>query len=146
MKSIRHILFAVLFLSCASFVRAQGDAPYTEGSVWSVTQVKTKPGFTDDYLRQLKSIFVGELDEAKKEGLILSYKILLGSYSTPADYDILLMIEYKDFAAFDGQRAKFDAIDKKLFGTPDQEREGAAKRMEIREILGDKLLQEITLK
>jgi hypothetical protein len=146
MKMLRHLLLVCMFVAAASFARAQGEAPYTEGSVWSVTMVKTKPGLSDDYLKQLKTIFVGELDEAKKQDLILSYKILLGEASTPQDYDILLLVEYKNFAAFDGQRAKFDAIDKKLMGSADQQRETAVKRLDIREIIGDKLMQEVTLK
>jgi hypothetical protein len=146
MKTLRHLLFAVLFLAAAGFARAQGEAPYTEGSVWSVTMVKTKPGLSDDYLRQLKNLFVGELDEAKKQDLILSYKILLGQAATPEDFDILLMVEFKNFAAFDGQRAKFDAIDKKLMGSADAQRETAIKRLEVRQIMGDKLMQEVTLK
>ena len=146
MKTTRHLLLVVLLLVGASFAHAQGDAPYTEGTVWEVTMVKTKSYLTDDYLKQLKSIYIGEMDEAKKQGMIVSYKILLGSYATPQDYDILLLVEYKNFAAQDGLRAKFDAIDKKLVGSADQQRESAVKRMEVREILGTKLMQEITLK
>jgi hypothetical protein len=146
MKAIRHLLLVILIVTGASFARAQGESPYTEGSVWDVTMVKTKSGLSDDYLKQLKSIFVDELDAAKKEGMVLSYKILLGNYSTPQDYDVMLMVEYKNFAAFDGLRAKFDAIDKKLFGGADEERKSSIKRLEIREIMGEKLMQEVTLK
>jgi hypothetical protein len=147
MKILRQLVLpALLFFAAASFARAQGESPYNEGSVWSLTMVKTKPGLSDDYLKQIKSTFAGELDEAKKEGLILSYKILIGEAATPQDFDILLMVEVKNFAALDGQRAKFDAIDKKLLGSADQQRETAVKRLEIREIMGDKLMQEITLK
>ena len=146
MKAIRHLLLAVLFVAAASFARAQGEAPYTEGSVWDVTMVKTKTGLSDDYLKQIKSTFVGEMEAAKTEGLILSYKILLGTAATPQDYDILLMVEFKDFAAFDGQRAKFDALDKKIMGGADQQRDIAVKRLNIREIMGDKIMQEVTLK
>ncbi len=146
MKIIRTLVLAALFFAAAGFAHAQGEAPYTEGSVWGITMVKTKPGLGDDYLKQLKTIFVTELDEAKKEGLIVSYKILLGSAATAQDFDIMLMTEVKNFAALDGQRAKFDAIDKKIMGSEDQQRDSAVKRLEIREILGDKIMQEVTLK
>lgn len=146
MKSIRRLLLVAFVFAAAGFARAQGDAPYTEGSVWDITMVKTKPGLGDDYLKQLKTIMVDELEAAKKEGLVISYKILIGSAATPQDFDTLLLTEYKNFAALDGMRAKFDAIDKKIMGTADQQRESAVKRLEIREIMGDKLMQEITLK
>ena len=99
MKTIRHLLLLTLLVAAASLAHAQGDAPYNEGSVWDITTVKTKTGLQDDYLRQLKTIFVGELDEAKKQGLLLSYKILIGQAATAGDYDVMLLIEYKNFAA-----------------------------------------------
>ena len=84
MKTIRHSLLAVLLLAGASFAHAQGDAPLQRRRRFgAIAMVKTKPGLTDDYLKQLKPLFVGELEEAKKAGLIVSYKILLGTYATP---------------------------------------------------------------
>ena len=56
------------------------------------------------------------------------------------------MIEFKNMAAFDGMRAKLDPIADRLIGGEDAQREGAVKRMEIREVIGDKLIREITLK
>lgn len=56
------------------------------------------------------------------------------------------MIEFKNMTAFDGMRAKLDPIADRLIGGEDAQREGAVKRMEIREVIGDKLIREITLK
>ena len=56
------------------------------------------------------------------------------------------MIEYPNMAALDGLRDKTDAIGAKLVGTEDQQRQLAVKRLEIREIIGDKLMREVTLK
>ena len=125
---------------------AQSDAPYTEGPVWQVTMVKTKYGMGDDYLKGLAKTFKGTLEEAKKQDLIMDYKILLGDAANPQDFDILLMVESKNMAAFDNAREKFDPIAKKVEGSIEQQRTTAIKRTEIREILGDKLMREITLK
>jgi hypothetical protein len=70
----------------------------------------------------------------------------LGAASTPSDYDIMSMVEHKDMAALDGLRAKTDPIAQKIIGGEDQQRELAMKRVELREILGSKLMREITLK
>jgi hypothetical protein len=83
---------------------------------------------------------------SQKQGIITDYKILVGDASTQQDYDILLMIEYPNMAALDGLRDKTDAIGAKLVGTEDQQRQLAVKRLEIREIMGDKTMREITLK
>jgi hypothetical protein len=64
-------------LAFSQLGRAQSDAPYTEGPVWTVTMVKTKYGMTDDYLKGLAKTFKGTLDEAKKQNLIMDYKSCL---------------------------------------------------------------------
>jgi hypothetical protein len=137
---------AAFAISTASFSLAQSDAPYTEGPVWSVTMVKTKPGMSDDYLKMLAKIFKGANEEAKKQGIIMDYKILLGEAANPQDYELLLMQEFANMAAFDGLRDKLDPIDNKISGSLEAQRQGAMKRMEIREIMGNKLMREITLK
>ncbi|PYK57679.1 MAG: hypothetical protein DME43_14270 [Verrucomicrobia bacterium] len=130
----------------AGLVRAQSDAPYTEGPVWAITMVKTKPGMGDDYLKTLAKIYKSTNDEMKKQDLIMDYKVLLGTDATPQDFDILLMVEFKNMAAFDNLREKADPIADKILGSQEVQRQGAVKRMEIREIMGNKLMREVTLK
>jgi hypothetical protein len=148
MNKSRHIILmiALAFFASITLSRAQSDAPYTEGTVWNITMVKTKYGMTDDYLKGLAKTFKGTLDEAKKQDLILDYKILLGDAATPHDFDILLMVESKNMAEFDGAREKFDPIAKKIEGSVEQQKQTAVKRLDLREILGAKLMREITLK
>ena len=146
MKKYLILAASAALLTAAGVCFAQSDAPYTEGHVWQITMVKTKPGMSDDYLKGIAKTFKGSLDEAKKQNLILDYKILIGDAASPQDYDILLMVESKDMAALDNAREKFDPIERKISGSPDVQRANATKRLEIREILGDKLMREITLK
>lgn len=137
---------AALFTAWAGLCSAQSDAPYTEGTVWQITMIRTKPGMTDDYLKGLAKSLKASLEEGKKQGFIVSYKVLLGEASTPSDYNIMTMVEHKNMAALDGLRAKTDPIAQKMIGGEDQQREAAMKRAEVREILGGKLMREITLK
>jgi len=137
---------AALFVAWSGLCSAQSDAPYTEGPVWQITMVKTKYGMTDDYLKGLAKTFKGTLEEAKKQNLILDYKILIGGAANPQDFDILLMTSSKNMAALDNAREKFDPIAQKIEGNLDQQRATATKRLEIREIFGGKLMREITLK
>ena len=137
---------AALFTGWVSLASAQSDAPYTEGGVWQITMVKTKYGMSDDYLKGLAKTFKGTLEEAKKQDLVQDYKILIGDAANPQDYDILLMVESKNMASLDNAREKFDPIAKKIEGSLDQQRNTAVKRLEIREIMGSKLMREVTLK
>ena len=145
-KSLILITAVVLSTAFAGLCSAQSDAPYTEGSVWEITMVKTKFGVGDEYLKGLAKTFKGALDEAKKQNLILDYKILLGEAATPQDFNILLMVESKNMAALDNAREKFDPITKKIVGATDQQQALAVKRLDIRELMGNKLMREITLK
>src|SRR5213595_1715645 len=137
---------AALSLGIASLCSAQSDAPFTEGPVWNITMVKVKPGMGDEYLKGLAKTFKGSLEEAKKQNLVLDYKILLGNAATPQDFDILLMVESKNMAALDNGREKFDPIARKIVRTTDQQQAIQVKRLDIREIIGTKLMREITLK
>jgi hypothetical protein len=121
-------------------------APYTEGSVWEITLVHVKPGMGDEYLKGLAKNLKTSLEEEKKQGIIVSYKILLGDASTPNDFNIINMVEYKNMAALDNLREKTDPIAAKIIGGEQQLREGAVKRAELREIIGNKTMREITLK
>jgi hypothetical protein len=145
----KSLIFSASIAGAIAFTglcRAQSDAPYTEGPVWDITMVKTKAGMSDEYLKGLAKTFKGALDEAKKQDLIMDYKILIGEAATPQDFDILLMVESKNMAALDNAREKFDPIARKVEGAPEQQRATQTKRLEIREIMGSKLMREITLK
>jgi hypothetical protein len=145
-KKLQIVALAALWLGIASLCVAQSDAPYTEGPVWTVTMVKTKTGMTDEYLKELAKTLKGTLEEAKKQNLVLDYKILLGNPATPQDFNILIMVESKNMAAQDNTREKFDPIARKVVGTADQQQAIQVKRLDIREIMGTKLMREITLK
>ena len=145
-KKLQIVAFTAPLLGIPSLCSAQSDAPYTEGPVWTVTMVKTKTGMTDEYLKELAKTLKGTLEEAKKQNLVLDYKILLGNPATPQDFNILIMVESKNMAAQDNTREKFDPIARKVVGTTDQQQAIQVKRLDIREIIGTKLMREITLK
>ena len=145
-KKLQIIALAALSLGIPRLCPAQSDAPYTKGPVWTLTMVKTKTGMTDEYLKELAKSLKASLEEAKKQNLVLDYKILLGNPATPQDFNILIMVESKNMAALDNGREKFDPIARKVVGTTDQQQAMAVKRLDIREIIGTKLMREITLK
>ena len=108
--------------------------------------VRAKAGMEDDYIKNLAKNYKAVMEEEKKQNLVLSYKILLGDASAAGDYNMLLMVEFKNMAALDGLRDKTDPIAQKIMGGEDQIRDGSVKRAEIRDILGSKTMREITLK
>lgn len=147
MKRLSVLLPVVLFmLLCFSFVCHAQDLPYREGSVWQVTFVKLVPGMGTPYLKNLQSNWKTVLDAGKKEGLILSYKILSGAAATEDDWDLMLLVEMENMAALDGLEEKFNAIVTKTIGPEDAQQNLMLKLGDMREILGSKITREIIFK
>jgi hypothetical protein len=121
------------------------ERPWTPGSVWSVEFIRVKSGQDLEYARSLANTWKKAMDEHKKNGQILSYKILAGPPSTRDEFTHLLMIEFPNYAALD-QRDRADAGIKKVFGSLKEMEEMLRKRDEIREAIGMRLLREMRLK
>ena len=128
-------------------LHAMAQEHFTEGPVWRVTIVKVKPAQMDAYLTSLRQNSTPLLDEQKRQGLILDYKVFLKETSeSPHDWDLALAVLYKNHAALDGLTAKGEALRDKVMGGKQPAIQLGQKREEIREILSSQLLQEITLK
>jgi len=137
------VLLILLSLPMQSFTQ---ELPYKEGTVWEISFIRTKPGMQNDYLENLAAIWRNSAEEAKKQGLILSYKTFLGYAANKDDWNIMGMLEYKNMAVLDGAAEKWEAIYAKVIGSQEQQKVGITKRSEMREILGDKIVREIILK
>jgi hypothetical protein len=136
---------AVLALLFAPALFAQEH--YTEGPVWRVSLVRVKPTAMDAYLTSLRQSSKPLLDEEKRQGIIVDYKIFLKeTKNNPEDWDLCLAVEYKNHAAMDGLAAKGEAVRDKILGGKQQAQQVGEKRQEIRELVSSELLQEIMLK
>jgi hypothetical protein len=119
------------------------DKPYTEGHVWTVTMVKVKYGMRDTYLNEVLPLRKKIEEESKKEGLLLSSHTLVGDPANRDDFDVMYLQELKNWAVLDGLSAKMDAIEEKIIGPTDKQTQIVVKRAEVREILGEKMMQEL---
>jgi len=134
--------FAALFMP-ALFAQEN----YTEGPVWRVSLVRVKPTHLDEYLTSMRQVSKGFIEEEKRQGLIVDYKIFLKETKTSQqDWDVCIAVEYKNHAALDGLDSKMEAIRDKVLGGKQQAHQLGEKREEIREIISDELMQEIYLK
>jgi hypothetical protein len=109
--------------------------------------IRVKPTHMDEYLTSLRKSTKPLIDEQKKQGTIVDYKIFLKSNkNSPEDWDICVAIQYKNYAALDGLAAKGEAVRDKILGGKAPAQELNEKRAEIREIISSELLQEVFLK
>jgi hypothetical protein len=148
MKTANTILgFTSAVILCVLCATAYAqEKPYTEGSVWDISMIRVKPGMLDVYMREVLPVRKKINEEAKKQGLIVSDHVFTGNSMGRDDWDVMFMTEFKNWAAFDGITAKFDAIAGKIIGSEDKQVQLMTKRTETREIIGNKTMQELIVK
>ena len=143
MKKLFGLVCLTLFFAPALLAQEH----YTEGPVWRVQLIRVKPNQMDAYLTSLQQSTKPLVEEQKKQGVIVDYKVFLKeTKSGPEDWDIAVAIEYKNHAAMDGLAAKGEAVRDKILGGKAQGQQLGEKRVEMREIVTSDLLQEIFLK
>ncbi|HTX88927.1 MAG TPA: hypothetical protein VMC08_08065 [Bacteroidales bacterium] len=140
---IRILWSVILLLALSTVTVAQSMRQYKDGNVWSVTFVKLKANMGEDYLNGLKNTWGAVSAEGVKQGLLVSYKILQGFASSPDDWDVMLIQEYKNLGAMEGNEDKWDAIEKKIVGGEDAMKTLNQNRVNMREIYGHKILREV---
>ncbi len=148
MKNKTRILtgaLIVLILTLSIVVVAQIARPYRNGSVWDISYIRMKPGMETAYLNYLATDWKKLRDEQKKSGQILSYKVLTTEAHSPTDFNIMLMVEFKDMATMEAGEDKADALTQRVVGDDQKQMQGYKERLEIREIIQDRLAREIVL-
>ena len=145
MKTTFKIIVLVIALMAGTTAFSQ-DRVYKDGSVWDLSIIKTTTGMGDAYITNLKSTWKAVQDEALKQGLILSYKILAGASANEDDFDMLLMVEYKNLASMEGNDDKWDALYKKVVGDKATMEKLRDSRVNMRTILGENLMREVVYK
>jgi len=143
MKKLYGLAVFLLLLAPTMFAQEH----YTEGPVWRVQLIRVKPTQLDAYLTSLRQSTKPLIEEEKRQGVIMDYKVFLKETKNgPEDWDICVAIQYKNHAAMDGLAAKGEAARDKILGGKQAAQQLGEKRAEIREIISSELLQEIFLK
>ena len=100
---IMPIIYAVIFL----FVITVSSFAQNDSSVWAVDFVKTKDGRQADYLRFIEQNWAQARAFMKGKGIAKSFQVLSSSANQSADWDVLLMTEYANQAAYEKREAVF---------------------------------------
>ncbi len=120
--------------------------PFNEGPVWNVTQVRTKEGKFDDYVKWLANVWKPQEEALEKAGYIIGYKVLSAVDPRTGEPDLLLCEEYKNMAALDVPVAKMYDFMAKQYGSIAKADKGEAARGSIRTIMGSEMYRELILK
>ena len=144
-KRIVGGLLAVLVLTLSVVVYAQIARPYRNGSVWDIAFIQMKPGMETAYLNYIATDWKRNQEAMKKDGLIMSYKVITTENHVPNSWNIMLMTEYKDLATMEANEAKADNLAQTVVGNDEKQMQGYRDRLQIREVMGNRLAREIVL-
>lgn len=145
LKRLAVTFIGLLVLVVGASVLAQVNRPFRNGSVWSIGFIRMKPGMETAYLNYVAGAWKAEQEAMKKEGLILSYKVISVEGHTPGEFNLMLMTEYKDLATMEAGQDKADSVSQKVSGNDEKQMQGYRDRSEIREVMGNRLGREIVL-
>jgi hypothetical protein len=119
---------------------------WNDGPVINVSSIRTVDGHFDDYMHWLATTYKKQQEAAKKAGLITSYRVIVIEPRGPNEPDILLVTEYKDWAALDHLGSKLDQISAQIEGSVEAAAKSEVDRAKIRTVLGSRTQQEAILK
>lgn len=142
------LVLAALACSTLPFVASAQDPDrvWDQGSIWSVSYVETKPGQFNAYIKDLSNVWRRYLDAQKKDGLVLSYRILNVDAPRDNEPDLILLIEFKDWAAYGTGVEYFEKQAVALQGSIEASLQSNVDRAALRTLRGGVTAQEITFK
>ena len=137
---------ATLAIGSLSTTAFADGRDYTDGPVQNVSFIRTVDGHFDDYMHWLATSYKKQQEAAKAAGLITGYQVLVAQPHGAQDPDIILVTEFKNWAALDQLGSKFDQVLAKVEGSVDAANKSEADRSKIRTVLGSETVQVAVLK
>lgn len=147
-KTINNCAIAfIIMMTCTINVSAQSTMPFTNGPLWQVQFIQTKPGMEPLYAKNLSEGWIKIMRALKEQGVIMDFKVLAAEPASEHDWDLMLMYEIKNHAVLDGLDEKMEASEKKLFGgSQETQHTNAISRNDLRVLQGGKITQELDFK
>ena len=150
MKSLTRVLACAAL--CIPFGTTLAQEHYSEGPVWDMSFYRINEGKFDEYMEYVRTNSRAVYEEAKKQGLILDYRMFVKNPTSPEDWDFAVGVLYPNAAkAIDFSQAdddKWNAISARIWDEQDvrKRNEMSAVRYDMRKFLGNMPIREITLK
>jgi hypothetical protein len=149
MKRSTHVVCAaaaLLGLSSLSTLAYADGRDWSDGPVINVASIRTVDGHFDDYMHWLATTYKKLQEASKKAGLITGYRVIVIEPRGPNDPDVLLVTEYKNWAALDNLGGKSDKVGAEVEGSVEAAAQSERDRAKIRTVLGSRTEQEAILK
>ena len=141
----------ISLISITALFAQAGETWNVGESVYQVSTIDLEPNVDPQYLNQMKKTWGNNMEVMKAEGLIEEYHIFRSINQYDGDFDLLLMIKYKNLAILDSNpknNKKWDEASEKARQviSRDQKNQITGTFPKMRTILDQKLMREITFK
>ena len=136
---------ALLVLTTAARPAGADGRDFSDGPVVNSSYIRTVDGHFDDYMHWLATTYKKQQEAAKAAGLITSWRVLVVEARNPQDPDIILVTEFKNWAALDHLGGKLEQVSAQVEGSVDAANKSEADRAKIRTVLGSRTSQEAIL-
>jgi hypothetical protein len=147
---MRKKILILLFSFTALF--SQVGETWTVGeSVYQISTIDLEPNVDPQYLNQMKKTWGNNMEVLLADGLIEEYHIFRSINQYDGDFDLLLMIKYKNLAILDSNpknNKKWEKAQEKTREviSRDKTNQITGTFPKMRTILDQKLMREITFK
>lgn len=137
------LMAAAMLMTPVGAAAQQTERVYDRGSVWTASYITTKPGQFNAYMADLNRNWRVQREAAQKRGDELSYKILSIADARDGEPNLVLMIEFKNWAVRDRSLAAAEADMRQLAGSLDNAQKMAMDREQLREQRGSRASVEL---
>lgn len=147
MKQVVRLTLALLSLSFLLLTAASAQDQYTEGTIDRVILLRILPGHFNAAMEDIKNNLQPVWEAEKASGLILNYQLFLNQTKSGIDdWDLGLVLTYKNMAALDGLGMKVLDLRMKKYGDKSNEQKVIDKRVENMQTVATYLTRDITMK
>jgi len=116
---------------------------WDDGSVWAIGYAETKPGKFNDYMSDLNNVWRVFTEREMEDGDILSYHVLQVPVPRDGEPDVIFLIEYKNWAAFDKGTEYFENLSEEIMGSVEMAEVANVDREALRTLRGGLTAQEV---
>jgi hypothetical protein len=145
MSRYRVALLTALLASFPPTLAAQEH--YTLGPISRIILIDIKPGRGSDFWTDLRRTIRPLYDEYKKQGLIEDYSVSLKNTAEgPQDWDVALVLTFRNWAALDTFATKGDSVSMRYYGSYGKRSAAGKGRADFSTTVGSFLVRDVTLK
>ena len=116
---------------------------YDYATVTQVTQIEVKPGQLNAYMQDLATGWRASMEEGKRAGAILNYSIEQPLDPRPGEGKLVLVVVFKNLAAYDRPLADAEKSAATQYGSLDKAHDIAMQRESMRKILGSEIFRQL---